>query len=344
MSGILIVAPAWVGDMVMAESAIRHAAETHPGARIDVLAPAATAPLAERIANVARVWTMPAEHGKLGLRMRWRMARQVAKERYDLAIVLPGSWKSALVPFFAGIKRRRGYDREFRHGLLNEMRPKPARSSVRTVDTYTALADDDAAARPVAKAPELRADLANARAVALRLGVGQSGKPILVLCPGAEFGPAKQWPARHFAALAAAAEERGFEVWIVGSPKDAPVGDAIVAIAATLGAAPVDLCGKTKLLEAVDLLALADAVVSNDSGLMHVAGALGRPVVAMYGSTSPGVTPPLGPRSSVAEIELPCRPCFQRVCPLGHTNCLNLLTPALVEEKLLAMVSGAATG
>ncbi len=122
--------------------------------------------------------------------------------------------------------------------------------------------------------------------------------------------------------------------WIVGSPKDAPAGDAIVAIGATLGAAPIDLTGKTKLLEAVDLLALADAVVSNDSGLMHVAGALGRPVVAIYGSTSPDVTPPLGPRSAVAEIELPCRPCFQRVCPLGHTNCLNLLTPALVEEKL----------
>ncbi|MCC6982543.1 MAG: lipopolysaccharide heptosyltransferase II [Bauldia sp.] len=334
MSGILIVAPAWVGDMVMAESAIRHAAVTHPGARIDVLAPGATAPLAERMEHASRVWTMPAEHGKLGLGMRWRMARQLAGEGYELAIVLPGSWKSALIPMLAGIKRRRGYDREFRHGLLNEKRPVPPKLSTRTVDYYVALADDDPAARPAAKAPELRADLDRGREVAARLGVGQSGKKVLALCPGAEFGPAKQWPARHFAALAAAAEERGHEVWIVGSPKDAPAGDAIVAIGATLGAAPIDLTGKTKLLEAVDLLALADAVVSNDSGLMHVAGALGRPVVAIYGSTSPDVTPPLGPRSAVAEIELPCRPCFQRVCPLGHTNCLNLLTPALVEEKL----------
>lgn len=334
MSGILVVAPAWVGDMVMAESAIRHAAETHPGARIDVIAPAATAPLAGRMATVSRVWTMPAEHGRLGLGMRWRMARQIVGERYELAIVLPGSWKSALVPFLAGIRRRRGYDREFRHGLLNEMRPRPPKPSMRTVDYYVALADDDPAAKPVAKVPEIRSDPDRGREIAARLEIGQSGKPILALCPGAEFGPAKQWPARHFAALAAAEEERGFEVWIVGSPKDAPIGDAIVAIAATLGAAPIDLTGKTKLLEAVDLLALADSVVSNDSGLMHVAGALGRRVVGIYGSTSPDVTPPLGPRSAVASIELPCRPCYQRVCPLGHTDCLNLLTPAIVEEKL----------
>ena len=337
VAAILVVAPAWVGDMVMAESAIRHAAETHPGARIDLLAPAATAPLAERMANVSRVWTMPAEHGRLGLGMRRAMARQLRGERYDLAIVLPGSWKSALIPWLAGIKRRRGYDREFRHGLLNEMRAMPPKRSTRTVDDYVALADDEAAARPVAKAPELRGEATRGREVAERLGAGRRGKPILALCPGAEFGPAKQWPARHFAALAAAAEERGYEVWIIGSPKDAPLGEAIGAIAATLGATPIDLCGKTKLLEAIDLLALADAVVSNDSGLMHVAGALGRPVVAIYGSTSPDVTPPLGARSAVAEIELPCRPCFQRVCPLGHTNCLNLLTPAVVEEKVFRL-------
>jgi heptosyltransferase-2 len=281
---------------------------------------------------------MPAEHGKLGLGMRWRMARQLRGEDHELAIVLPGSWKSALIPLLAGIKQRRGYDREFRHGLLNEMRAMPPRRTTRTVDDYVALAADDPGARPVARAPELRADPARAREVAARLGAGQGGKKVLVLCPGAEFGPAKQWPARHFAALAVAAEEKGYEVWIIGSPKDAPVADAIVAIAATLGAAPADLTGKTKLLEAVDLLSLADAVVSNDSGLMHVAGALGRQVLGIYGSTSPEVTPPLGPRSAVAEIELPCRPCFQRVCPLGHTNCLNLLTPALVEEKLFGLV------
>jgi heptosyltransferase-2 len=395
---ILVVAPAWVGDMVMAESAIHRLAELHPGEGIDVLAPGATAPLGERMAGVTRVWTLPAEHGRLGLGARWRMARQLRGERYHLAVVLPGSWKSALIPFLAGIPRRRGYRREFRYGLLNDLRAMAPKRSTRTVDDYVALAEDHPGARPVVRPPKLRTDSAAAREVATRLGAGLSGKPILALCPGAEFGPAKRWPTRHFAALAAMAVARGDEVWLIGSPKEKELGEEIVAAAhsaeppSATGALPppgvlpgspdrtpgstrgpladadsrsevewvpakgrdaatgrlekgriLDLIGRTSLLEAVDLLSLADEVVSNDSGLMHVAGALGRKLVAIYGSTSPSVTPPLGANAVIAEIALGCRPCFQRTCPLGHTNCLNLLTPEMV-DNLLASPAGTTHG
>jgi heptosyltransferase-2 len=154
---------------------------------------------------------------------------------------------------------------------------------------------------------------------------------VLALAPGAEYGPAKRWPARHFAEIARAHAARGYRVWLVGSAKDAAITAEVASLA---GVALADLAGRTSLDEAIDLLSLAARVVSNDSGLMHVAAALDRPLAAVFGSSSPAYTPPLSPRARVISLNLDCSPCFQRECPLGHTNCLQKLDPAQVLAAL----------
>jgi heptosyltransferase-2 len=149
---------------------------------------------------------------------------------------------------------------------------------------------------------------------------------------GAEYGPAKRWPAAHFAALAGKLATDGYQVWLLGSAKDAAIGAEIEQ--ASRGAA-LNLCGRTDLGQAVDLLSTADLVVSNDSGLMHLAAALDRPMVAIFGSSSPGFTPPLSSRARVASLNLPCSPCFKRECPFGHLDCMLQLTP----EKILSEIA-----
>jgi heptosyltransferase-2 len=229
-----------------------------------------------------------------------------------------------------------------RYGLLNDARKLDKAKLPRTIDRFVALADDGTGAEPTVTPPILRHDPDMARAVAERLGLTPADRPVVALCPGAEYGPAKQWPASHFAALAAILAAEGFAVWILGSAKDKAIGDEIVALAVAHeeSAAPVNLCGATGLLEALDLMSLATGVVSNDSGLMHIAAAIGRPLVALFGSTTPAMTPPLGKAVRIIERTLPCRPCFKRVCPLGHLDCLNLIAAAEVAGRLDEMIAG----
>ena len=294
------------------------------GDAVHFLAPNATAPLATRMAGVASVQRIRTNHGALGLGERLRMGRRLRRMGFDQAIVLPGSFKSALTPLFAGIPRRTGWRGEFRYGVLNDARQLDASRWPRLVDRFAALAG-------VAPAtPRLLADPAAREHLLAGHGLRTEG-PVVALCPGAEYGPAKRWPAEHFATLARRCAEAGAEVWIVGSAKEAALGDAIRA---SSGRVAVNLAGRTSLLEAVDLLSAAGAVVSNDSGLLHVAAALDVPVAAVYGSTSPDFTPPLGARTVTLQRELGCRPCFRRECPLGHTDCLRGLAPAEVFAAL----------
>ena len=294
------------------------------GDAVHFLAPNATAPLATRMAGVASVQRIRTSHGVLGLGERLRVGRRLRRMDFDQAIVLPGSFKSALTPLFAGIPRRTGWRGEFRYGVLNDVRKLDASRWPRLVDRFAALAG-------VAPAtPRLAADPAARERLLARHGLRADG-PVVALCPGAEYGPAKRWPVEHFAALARKCAEAGAEVWIVGSAKEAALGDAIRASG---GHVAVNLAGRTSLLEAVDLLSAASAVVSNDSGLLHVAAALDVPVAAVYGSTSPDFTPPLGARTVTLQRELGCRPCFRRECPLGHTDCLRGLAPAEVFAAL----------
>ena len=300
-----------------------------PAGAIDVLAPPWVIPVYRRMPEVANAIALPFGHGDLALGARRRFAQTLS--RYDRAIVLPNTWKSALIPFHAGIAVRTGYRGEMRYGLLNDLRRLDEKAMPRIVERYAALAEPPGAALPgPVPEPRLRVDDDARRATLGRLGLDMA-KPVAVLAPGAEYGPAKRWPARHFAELADQLAARGYQVWLVGSDKDA----AITAEVRRLAHAPcVDLAGRTTLDEAIDLLSLAAHVVTNDSGLMHIAAALDRPTAAIFGSSSPDFTPPLSAHARVISLRLSCSPCFARVCPLGHTNCLVTLEPRRVLDSM----------
>lgn len=332
-ANILVVGPSWVGDMVMASVLFQQLRARQPQARIDVLAPGWSLPLLARMPEVNHGIEMPVGHGRLGLRTRWQLARSL-RGRYDQAIVLPGSLKSALVPWLAGIARRTGYRGEQRYGLLNDMRQlRPAELPL-MVQRYAALALDvraPVAADLPAELPRPRLRVDRARQAALRADLGLDARqPAVALLPGAEFGPSKQWPLAHYAAAARSLLALGHAVWVLGSPKDAEAGRLI----AEQAPGTIDLCGRTRLEDAVDLLAAASGCISNDSGLMHVAAALDVPLVALFGSTSPEHTPPLSPAAQVLRLGLDCAPCFQRTCPLGHHRCLRDISPAQVLAAL----------
>lgn len=324
MTRILVVGPSWIGDTVLAQPMLKLLHARHGPIAIDVLSPRWTAPVVERMPEVRRVLENPVGHGELKLAGQRRLARALAAEGYDQAIVLPNSLKSALVPWLAGIPRRTGYLGELRWGLLNETRRIDERQP-RIAQRYAALALAPGASLPdPLPAPGLRVDDAARLATLARLGL-DGARPAVALCPGAEYGPAKRWPARYFAELARQLEAHGDAVWLVGSAGDGEAGAEIAASSASR-----DLCGRTSLAEAIDVLASARLVVSNDSGLMHVAAALGRPLVALYGSSSPAYTPPLAPGARILKLDLPCSPCFQRTCPLGHFKCMMDLSPRQV--------------
>jgi len=328
---ILVVAPSWIGDTVLAQPLFKLLHARHAGLMLDVLAPQWTFPLLERMPEVRRAIASPFSHGDLKLAERRRLGRSLAPERYHQAIVLPNTFKSALTPFFAGIPARTGYIGELRHWVLNDVRRLDKERLPQIVQRYAVLGlpRGEELKLPL-PALALRVDEAARRAVLDRLGL-ERGRPVVSLCPGAEFGPAKRWPTRYFAELAQGAAAHGCAVWLIGSQGDRQAGAEIEQAA---GGVCRNLCGDTTLTEAIDLLASSSLVVSNDSGLMHVAAALGRPLIALYGSSSPAYTPPHSSNAQVLKLDLPCSPCFQRVCPLGHFNCMMQLTP----DRVLAAI------
>ncbi|MCX7173999.1 MAG: lipopolysaccharide heptosyltransferase II [Proteobacteria bacterium] len=330
---ILIVAPSWIGDTILAQPLFMRLHELHPNLSVDVLAPAWSAPLLARMPEVRRVIDNPFAHGEFNLPARRRLGRELRSNAYDAAIVLPNSWKSALVPYFAEIPQRIGYVGEWRFGLLNRRYTLDPAAFPQLAQRYARLADEPDALPP-RPAPLSQAHLTSTvsqqQAVRVSLGLPVNAQPT-VFCPGAEFGPAKRWPARHYAELAQRLASENSPVWLVGSDKDGALGDEIARLSA--GAA-LNLCGRTTLEQALDLIAGARLVVSNDSGLMHVAAALDRPLIALYGSSSPAYTPPLSPRARIVSLNTDCSPCFKRVCPLGHFKCLEELTPETVLKQL----------
>lgn len=323
---ILVIGPSWVGDSVMAQPLYQRLHERHPGLELHVFAPAWTLPLLERMPEVAKAHLNPFGHGALRLRERWQTARQLKAEGFDQAIILPNSLKSALIPLFAGIPLRTGFIGESRYWILNDSRELDEQELPMMVERFCALAEDrnKPLPRPIAH-PALVTNAQSRQQTASRLQLDTS-RPVVAFCPGAEYGPAKRWPARHFAELAKRFDAAGFAVWLFGSGKDKEIGEQIAQLAA--GKA-INLCGSTGLEEAIDLMGLARLAVCNDSGLMHVAAALGKPLVALYGSSSPDFTPPLSEQAAVVSLNLDCSPCFERNCPYQHTNCLEQLEPDL---------------
>ncbi len=335
MPRILIVAPNWVGDTLLAQPLFARLLRKLPGARLDVLAPAWTAPVLTRMPEVDEVIATPFRHGELQLREHWRLGRSLRGHGYDSAIVLPNSFKSALVPFFADIPLRAGFVGESRYGLLNVVHKLDKQALPLMAERYAQLAEAPGKPpeRPL-EAVRLRVDQANLLITVGKLGLDR-GRAVAVLCPGAEYGPAKRWPVAHFADLARRLSASGRAVWVMGGPGDREAGEAI---AAQSDGAAINLAGRTDLASAIDLMSVAEVVVTNDSGLMHVAAALGRPIVALYGSSSPEHTPPMAQWVRMVRVDgLPCAPCFQRECPLGHFRCMNDLEPQRVLQEVRAL-------
>jgi len=334
-SRILVVAPSWVGDMVMSHTMIRLLSEKNPRVVIDVLAPASTLPLASRMKEVHQKFLMETGHGELLFDYRWKMGQRLAREKYSQAIVLPNSLKSALIPFFAGIENRTGYRGEYRYFLINDMRMLNKTIRPLMIQRFAGLALREGKELPdELPFPKLSIDDDNRDRLVRELGLQKSlseGKPIGI-CPGAEYGPAKKWPETHYASLIRKLTDKGNQVWILGSKRDVETGRVISQMAGDKRCH--DLTGKTGLLDVVDLISLCNTIVTNDSGLMHIACALDVKTIAVYGSTTPGFTPPLSKKASVVSLNLSCSPCFKRECPLGHTNCLNQLQPDLVLDYI----------
>ncbi len=330
----LIVAPAWIGDTVMAQPLFMRLHGHTPGLQLDALAPRWVAPVLQRMPEIGRIVDNPFAHGELSFKARYRLARELAQAGYQRVYILPNSLKSALIPFLAGIPERVGFTGESRYGLINHRHALDEIALPQMAERFAQLAEAPGSTLPrPLPLPRLRSSAEQQAATLDALGL-QRPENIAVFCPGAEFGPAKRWPARHFATLADELAKHGYAIWLLGSPKDKAIGDDIVRLAAP-ATAPKNLCGTTALTQAIDLIAASSVVVCNDSGLMHVAAALDRPLVAVYGSSSPGFTPPLSERAQIISLNLECSPCFKRECPLGHLNCLNNLGPQRLLEACL---------
>lgn len=328
---ILVVGPSWVGDTVMAQPMFRLLHQRHANLALDVAAPPFTLPLLSRMPEVRRGIAARFGHGELKFGERRRLAHELRAERYDQAIVLPNSLKSALLPLLAGIPLRTGFRGEMRYGLLNDLRHLDVRALPKMVERFAALALDRGAKLPSPlSVPSLLSHRENIEKIIKKQQLTLD-RPIAVLCPGAEYGPAKRWPPDYFGTLARQAAQSGYAVWLIGSAKDAAIGEDIVRASAHTC---TNLCGKTSLEDAIDLIAEASLVVTNDSGLMHVAAALDRPLLALYGSSSPAFTPPLSDKARIIRIDIACSPCFKRECPLGHFNCMRGLTPHIVGQHV----------
>ena len=407
MTRVLLIAPQWIGDAVMAQPLVALLAAR--GEQVTALGLPGVAPVLRAMPGVVDVIEAPFAHGKLDLTARQRLAARLRAQGYERAYILGNNLKSRLVPWLARIPQRIGYRGEA-HGLLlthvmHAPRPAHASGASRPLEALAASTLADRSSRAAATSERVEARSGSASRSDMRLhyvalaawaqpgaaaammtseenagplpscldshggGVGgpppgrsdaatnpaptleprlhiaakmaaatrqQFGLPErwIALCPGAEFGPAKQWPVEHYAALARLAQQQGYTVAVLGAPRDAAMGEAIATQAAT----SVNLCGKTGVEQVIALLASSQGTVSNDSGLMHVAAALGCATVGLYGSTDPRHTPPAAHRSVTIWLQLDCSPCFQRTCPLGHLNCLRGITPDQAWARLRGLM------
>ncbi len=338
---ILILGPAWVGDMVLAQSLFKALKANNPNCIIDVAAPAWTLPLLERMPEVSGKIALPFKHGELAFWQRLQFGKSLKNAGYSQAIILTNSFKSALLPWAAGIPKRTSFLGEMRYGLVNDIRELDKTKLKKTVERFVFLGLDKNAELPkVIPNPQLSTNAESAWILACSLGAKQPKINILGLCPGAEYGEAKRWPAEYYAEVANEALKKGWQVWLFGSDKDIAVTTQINQLTQSKC---LDLGGKTKLGEAIDLMSLCNTVVSNDSGLMHITAALdnddkkAKKLIAIFGSSDPHHTPPMSPNAVIEYLALDCSPCFKRECPLtgeAYLRCLNDIKPNQIINKV----------
>ena len=325
---ILIIGPSWLGDMVIAQKLFKVIKDIYPDSELHVASPAWTIPLVARMPEVDQSISLPFSHGELNILKRYKIAKVLKLEGYSQAIVLTNSFKSALIPFFAGISKRTGFLGEMRFALIND-RIKKDPSLYRTVDQFLALA-------PKSKGTKvsLSTYLISKPSQGKKLLPGKlSGSDkVLGIAPGAEYGESKRWPIEYFADVANEAIQKGWVVISLGSTHEQDLGKTLDRLTKNK---VINLIGKTKLEEVIDVMSLCQTFLSNDSGLMHVAASLNIKQVAIFGSSDPKKTPPLSRHAKLAYLNLSCSPCFERICPLQHTNCLKKIKPSEIIKKLI---------
>jgi heptosyltransferase II len=328
---ILIIGPAWIGDIVIAQALFKYLKQQDLASIIDILAPSWAHGLLSLMPEINEIMDMPLGHKQLQLKWRWQLGKSLRTKGYQQAIVLPNSWKSAIIPFAARIPLRRGWLGELRFGLLNDWQSLDKKKLPLMVQRFLALGASPISRQEVIPwenyAPHLAIGHKQINKILRELSLAFLEKPLLILCPGAAFGPAKRWPAEYFAEIAKYKQAAGWQVCLLGSRSDQAIAYSIQKL---VNHSCLDLIGKTSLIQAMPILALATLVISNDSGLMHCAAALGKPLIVLYGSSSPEFTPPLSDNKRILSLHLSCSPCFQRKCPLVHFNCLKQLKPSKV--------------
>ncbi|MEC9416057.1 MAG: lipopolysaccharide heptosyltransferase II [Pseudomonadota bacterium] len=290
---LLVVGPSWVGDMVMAQSLFKSLKFDNPDLVIDVLAPEWSSPITERMPEVNKTIVSDLKHGEIGISKRYNLAKRLKENQYNQAIILPRSIKSALIPWLASIPVRTGFKGEMRYRLINDMRQLDPVILNQTVKRFVALGIEKDRVLPVINYPKLKVLENNKSNIINRLDI-DPGKPAIGILPGAEYGPAKRWPPNYFSQVIEEYLVKDWSVFILGSLKEQEISQDIYAqLLETEYPNLYDLTGHTSLLDAVDILSMMDIVLTNDSGLMHIAAAVGTPLVALYGPSSPDFTPPL---------------------------------------------------
>lgn len=320
----------------MAQALYKALQSDSTSAQIHVVAPEWSRPLLARMPEVSMVHSLDVAHGEFGLVKRRHLGKQLRSERFSQAIVLPRSFKSALVPWFASIPKRVGDIGEFRHGLLTHTFTSNKDKKIPSVCNYLRYINIQSDIALVKKQyfPELSVDQANQSKVLGNNAIAND-VPLVACMIGAEYGPSKQWPVEHFASLISMLKQQGVNVCLLGSAKDVQVGQQIESLC---NKSVFNLCGKTSLLDVIDILAACNVAISNDSGLMHIAAAVDTPVVGIYGATTPSYTPPLHTKAKSFYVKLACSPCWQRTCQYNHYRCLKDIMPQDVYAAALARI------
>ena len=340
MQSILIIAPNWIGDAVTTQPLLANLKVLYPDSKIDVLASDWVAPIYRACSEVHEVIEAPFEHQKLQWSLRKQLAKAIEAKNYQACFVLPNSFKSALIPWLANIPFRIGYRGELRFGLINLALDNPSKiNRPQMVGHYLALSQllkDDNLLSSVDQSPRLHISNHAKQSVEGKLQNNNiHPDSIYVMCPGAEYGPSKRWPTEHFAVLTQAliTQNSNNQIILLGSKSDHALAQEITSQARQADNIH-NWCGNTSLDEAIALIGMSKAVVSNDSGLMHVAAALRIPQVAIFGSSDPAHTPPLSDKAKIIWLNMSCSPCHKRVCPLGHLRCLKDILPQQVLATL----------
>ena len=332
---ILLVGPSWVGDSVMSQSLLKVLLSQKKSIEIDVLSPKWTSSIFHRMSEVSQVILSPFEHGDIKLQERWKLGLSLRTKNYKKAIVLPNSLKSSLVPFFAKIPERVGWVGEKRYLLLNDLRNLDKVAYPRMVDRFVALAMNDKQSLPLEiPYPKLNVEKSNQKALSKRHDF-KTDLPTISLCPGAEFGPAKRWPPEYFSKVADHFLKKEWQVIVLGSINDAPLCKQIESRLDPENTGLLfNLSGLTNIVDAIDILAFSSLVLTNDSGLMHIAASVGTHLVALYGPSSPDFTPPLSKKAIVLRKENGYRTDRVGTLPGGYDESMASLKPNETIEAL----------